>query len=242
MVEALAPDAAEEPLAGGVLPRCAIRRPQLRDAARRRDAGEGRPVLAVVVADEVARAAGRTGVASRSCWATQASVGWRVTPTWTTRREPSAMTKKAYSGPEEQVGDRQEVAGPDVRRRGCAGTSPRAGRRGAAGGRRAGSAGSSTWPRGCRASGARRGCAPRPTAGWPRPSRGSARSSRARGAGGAPGPRPGISAASSRRNSCAMPAQQRVGLDDQQRLRARRGRGWPGAPAARGRPGCSAAA
>jgi len=38
------------------------------------------------------------GVASRSCWATQASVGWRVTPTWTMRREPSAMTKKANNG------------------------------------------------------------------------------------------------------------------------------------------------
>src|SRR3712207_4027872 len=53
------------------------------------------------------------GVASRGCWATQASVGWRVTPTWTTRREPSSMAKKAWSGPEE-VGDRQEVAAPDV--------------------------------------------------------------------------------------------------------------------------------
>ncbi len=38
------------------------------------------------------------GVAARSCRATHASVGWRVTPTWTTRREPSAMTKNAWSG------------------------------------------------------------------------------------------------------------------------------------------------
>src|SRR4051794_27717301 len=38
------------------------------------------------------------GVASRSCWATQASVGWRVTPTCTTRRDPSATTTKAWSG------------------------------------------------------------------------------------------------------------------------------------------------
>jgi hypothetical protein len=35
------------------------------------------------------------GVASRSCWANQTSVGWRVTPTWTTRRVPSAITKNA---------------------------------------------------------------------------------------------------------------------------------------------------
>jgi hypothetical protein len=40
VVQALAPDAAEEPLAGGVLPRRAIRHPQFRDAARRRGAGE----------------------------------------------------------------------------------------------------------------------------------------------------------------------------------------------------------
>ena len=55
VVQALAPHAAEEALAGGVLPRRAVGRAQLRDAARRGDAGEGRPVLAVVVADEVAR-------------------------------------------------------------------------------------------------------------------------------------------------------------------------------------------
>jgi hypothetical protein len=38
------------------------------------------------------------GVASRSCWATQASVGWRVVPTWTTRRVASSITKKANTG------------------------------------------------------------------------------------------------------------------------------------------------
>jgi hypothetical protein len=38
------------------------------------------------------------GVASRSCWATQASVGHRVTPTWITRRVLSSMKKKAKSG------------------------------------------------------------------------------------------------------------------------------------------------
>lgn len=40
MVEAFPPHAPEEPLAGGVLPRRAIGRPQLRDAHGRGDAGE----------------------------------------------------------------------------------------------------------------------------------------------------------------------------------------------------------
>ena len=55
VVEALPPHAAEEALAGRVLSRCPLGRPQHRDAARRRDAGECRHVLAVVVADEEAR-------------------------------------------------------------------------------------------------------------------------------------------------------------------------------------------
>src|SRR5215471_1443771 len=38
------------------------------------------------------------GVASRSCWATQASEGDRVTPMWTTLRDCSSMTKNAKSG------------------------------------------------------------------------------------------------------------------------------------------------
>jgi hypothetical protein len=38
------------------------------------------------------------GVASRSCWATQASVGERVTPTCTMRREPSSVRTKANNG------------------------------------------------------------------------------------------------------------------------------------------------
>ena len=52
VVEALAPDAAEEALACRVLARCALRRPYLRDAACRDNVGEGFAKLAVVVADE----------------------------------------------------------------------------------------------------------------------------------------------------------------------------------------------
>src|SRR6266516_2045203 len=38
------------------------------------------------------------GVASRSCCATQGSVGDRVTPTWITRRDLISVMKKAKSG------------------------------------------------------------------------------------------------------------------------------------------------
>ncbi len=38
------------------------------------------------------------GVASRSCWAAHASVGDRMTPTCTLRREPSSVMKNANSG------------------------------------------------------------------------------------------------------------------------------------------------
>src|SRR3712207_3619831 len=54
VVQALAPHAAKEPLADRILPGRAIRRPQLLDASDRGDAGEGRPVLAVVVVQQVA--------------------------------------------------------------------------------------------------------------------------------------------------------------------------------------------
>ncbi len=40
VAQALAPHAAEEALAGGVLARRPVRRPQFRDAGRRRDTGE----------------------------------------------------------------------------------------------------------------------------------------------------------------------------------------------------------
>ena len=54
VVQALAPHAAQEPFARGVLPRCAIRRAQLLDACPGGDAGEGR---AVVLADKSIRVA-----------------------------------------------------------------------------------------------------------------------------------------------------------------------------------------
>src|SRR4051812_1649972 len=52
MIEALAPDAPEEALAGGICPRGPDGRAQDGDPAARRHAGEPRPVLAIVVADQ----------------------------------------------------------------------------------------------------------------------------------------------------------------------------------------------
>jgi|tagenome__1003787_1003787.scaffolds.fasta_scaffold19747854_2 hypothetical protein len=53
VIQALAPDAAAEPLADGVLPGRAVGRAQFHDAGPRSESGEGRPKLAIVVADEV---------------------------------------------------------------------------------------------------------------------------------------------------------------------------------------------
>src|SRR6266699_6881613 len=54
------------------------------------------------------------GVASRSCCATQESVGDRVTPTWITFRDFSSMMKNACERSKEEIGDLQEVASPDL--------------------------------------------------------------------------------------------------------------------------------
>ena len=67
------------------------------DRARFRYPSEARPELAIVITNQVLWCE-PIGVASRSCWATQASVGDRVTPTWITFRDLSSTTKKAKSG------------------------------------------------------------------------------------------------------------------------------------------------
>ena len=94
VIQALAPHAPQEPFTRRVLPGPAICRAQLRDADGGDAAGEGRPVLAVVVPEQVSRALpdarrltellGHPGVG-----------GWRVTATCTSWREPSAITKNA---------------------------------------------------------------------------------------------------------------------------------------------------
>ena len=54
------------------------------------------------------------GVASRSCCATQASVGDRVTPTWITLRDCSSTMKNAKSGRKNRSVTRKRVARPDL--------------------------------------------------------------------------------------------------------------------------------
>ena len=97
MVQALPPCTAAEPLAGGVLPGRTVGRPQLRDAGGGGDAGEGRPVLAIVVADE------EPGPLTERCRLAQLlgnpGVG-RVARDADMRHAAriSAMTKQAWSG------------------------------------------------------------------------------------------------------------------------------------------------
>src|SRR5437763_1020941 len=60
------------------------------------------------------------GVASRRCWATQASVGERVTPTWITRRVLSEGVEEGKEWPKEQVSHRKARHTPRSVQRGCA--------------------------------------------------------------------------------------------------------------------------
>jgi hypothetical protein len=68
------------------------------------------------------------GVASRSCCATQGSVGNRVTPTWITRRDLSWMMKNAKSGRKKRSVTGKRVASPDlcgvIVHKGCPPLSP----------------------------------------------------------------------------------------------------------------------
>jgi len=65
------------------------------------------------------------GVASRSCCATQESVGDRVTCTWMILRDFRSMMNKAKSGRAEEIGDLQEIASPDHGSHDCAERSSR---------------------------------------------------------------------------------------------------------------------
>ncbi|HSH77073.1 MAG TPA: hypothetical protein VLA19_00915 [Herpetosiphonaceae bacterium] len=113
MVQALAPDAAEEPLTGGVLSRGPIGGPQLGDATRRRDPGEGLAILAVVIADQVARALVERGGLPQLL--RDPGVG-RVARHAHVHHAARAKRNDAEGvhGAEEEVGDREEVARPDV--------------------------------------------------------------------------------------------------------------------------------
>lgn len=113
MVQALAPDAAEEALAGGVLLRGAISRPQLPDAARRRDAGEPRPILAVAITDEIAGPlVERRGLAQLLRHPVIRRMTRDADMHYTAGLERD--DEEGVEWAEEEVGDREEVAGPDV--------------------------------------------------------------------------------------------------------------------------------
>ncbi len=98
MVEALPPDAAKErkrsqtAFARGA--RTGVRSTSMwLPTATRANCGPNVASLSRIMK----RGATPNGVASRTCWATHALVGCRVTPTWTIRREPRSMMKKAKS-------------------------------------------------------------------------------------------------------------------------------------------------
>ena len=114
VVEALAPHAPQEALAYGVGQRRADRGAQDADPAPRRDACERRPVLAIVVADEEAR----PRIEERGLTQLPGDPGvGRVL-----RHADVGHAARAERDDEErvqvvegEVGDREEVAGPDVR-------------------------------------------------------------------------------------------------------------------------------
>lgn len=113
MVQALAPDATQEPLAGGIRSQRPDRRAQDSDPAARRDAGERGAVLAVVVTYVVLRALpeGRRLARLR-----RDPSGGRV-PRDADVDDPARPEFDGAAGverAEEQVGDRQEVAGLDL--------------------------------------------------------------------------------------------------------------------------------
>ncbi len=114
MVQALAADAAQEPLAHGVGLRRADGRAQDRDAAGRSDPREGRPELAVVVADQIARAlAEGGGLAPLLGDPGVGRVARRADMDDPARGQFD--DEEGEDRPEQGVRHRQEVAGPDVR-------------------------------------------------------------------------------------------------------------------------------
>jgi hypothetical protein len=113
MVQAFAAHSPQEPLADGILLGRAIRRAQLHDAGRRSDAGEGRPILAVVVADQVPRSLPEAGRLAQLL----GDPGVRRLARDADMDDPVRAERDDEAGverPETEVGDREEVAGLDV--------------------------------------------------------------------------------------------------------------------------------
>ena len=183
----------------------------------------GRPVLAVVVADEVARPL----VEGRGLAQLLGDPGVGRVPRHADMDHPARAERDDEEGverAEEQVGDRQEVAGPGLVRMVAQEGRPASGRRGAAGARRACGAGPSSWRRGCPV---------------------FSSSPRMRSA-----PHSRLAAiAPDQRDRLVAPLRSTAFGRRRLILRsrgcpgcARPGDGWPAAPGAPGRPGCSAGA
>src|SRR5260370_27958054 len=73
-----------------------IRRFENLNRIRCRHASKARPKFAIVITNQILRRL-PYGLASRSCCATQESVGDRVTPTWITFRDVSSMINNVKS-------------------------------------------------------------------------------------------------------------------------------------------------
>lgn len=93
VVKALPAHAPEKALARGIGSWGVVRRFQDLDAACCCEMRKAAPELCIIIANEISGCL-PIGVASRSCCATQVSVGARVTPTWITFLDFSSITKK----------------------------------------------------------------------------------------------------------------------------------------------------
>ncbi len=114
VVQALPPHAAEEALAGGVRPRGADGRAQHADPARGGEMVEARSVLGVIIADEQARPlVERRGLAPLLGDPGVGGVARHAHLDHPAR--PECDDEEGVERAEEQVGDREEVAGPDLR-------------------------------------------------------------------------------------------------------------------------------
>jgi len=113
VVQALTAHAPQEPLAGGIRPRRARGRAQDADAAARGDLRERGPEFAVVVADQVPRAlVERRGLAQLLGDPGIRRVARRAHVDDPPRGQLNHTERVQRA--EEQVGDRQEIAGPDL--------------------------------------------------------------------------------------------------------------------------------
>lgn len=97
------------------------------DATGRRYPVETGSKLAVVITSQILGSLPIRGSFSKRYGPTQASVGDRVTPMWTTLRDCSSMTNNACERSKEQIGDLEARHTPRSGWRGCAKRSPTSG-------------------------------------------------------------------------------------------------------------------